>query len=51
VLWPQGWQGGFDIAAGAITVAAVLALLRLKRGVIEVIAACAVAGLAWQLLR
>jgi chromate transporter len=51
VLWPQGWQGGFDTAAGAITVAAVLALLRYKRGVIEVIAACAVAGLAWQLLR
>ncbi len=51
VLWPQGWQGGFDIAAGVIAVAAVLALLRYKRGVIEVIAACAVAGLAWQLLR
>lgn len=51
VLWPQGWQGGFDPAAAVIAVAAVLALMRYKRGVIEVIAGCAVAGLAWQLLR
>ena len=51
VLWPQGWQGGFDTASAVIAVAAALALMRYKRGVIEVIAACAVAGLAWQLLR
>ena len=49
VLWPQGWHGGFDGASAVIAVAAALALMRFKRGVIEVIAACAVAGLAWQL--
>jgi chromate transporter len=51
VLWPAGWAGGVDAASALIAAAAALALLRYKRGVIEVIAACAVAGLAWQLLR
>ena len=51
VFWPQGWQGGFDIASAVIALAAAVALLRYRRGVIQVIAACAVAGLAWQLLR
>jgi len=51
VLWPQGWSGGFDLAAAVIALAASLALMRYKRSAIEVIAACAVAGLAWQMLR
>lgn len=51
VLWPRGWQGGFDTASAVIGVAAAVALLRYQRGVIEVIAACAAAGLAVHLLR
>jgi chromate transporter len=45
VLWPQGWGGGIDAVAALLAVAAALALFRFKRGVIEVIAACAVLGL------
>jgi chromate transporter len=45
VLWPQGWAGRFEWPAALIALAAALALLRFKRGVIEVIAACAAAGL------
>ena len=50
VLWPQGWQGGFDVASAAITAAAALALIRWRRGVMEVIGASALVGLAcWSL--
>ncbi len=49
VLWPQGLGAGplagIDWAALAIALAAALALLRFKRGVMEVIAASALAGL------
>ena len=45
VLWPQGAAGPFDAAAALIALAAAMALLRFKRGVIEVLAACAAAGL------
>ncbi|MDH4229431.1 MAG: chromate efflux transporter [Nitrospirota bacterium] len=46
VLWPRGFAaGGFDWPSLAIALAAAVALLRFKRGVIEVIAACAVVGL------
>ncbi len=45
VLWPRGLGGGFDLLAAAITAAALWALLRLKLGVIPVLAACAVGGL------
>ena len=51
VLWPQGFGGHFDGASALIAVAAAVALFRFKRGVIEVIAACAVLGLAVHLLR
>jgi len=51
VLWPQGWAGSFDAVAALITLAAAAALMRFKRGVIEVIAACAAAGLLLQLAR
>jgi chromate transporter len=51
VLWPQGFGGPFDGVAALIAGAAAIALLRFKRGVVPVIAACAVAGLALHLLR
>jgi chromate transporter len=47
VLWPRGWHGAFEWPAALIALGAAIALLRFKRGVIEVIAACALVGLAW----
>jgi chromate transporter len=47
VLWPQGFAGGFEWPALAMALAAALALFRYQRGVIEVIAGCALLGLAW----
>ena len=44
VLWPQGFGGNFDQVSALIALAAVIALFRFKRHVIEVIAACAAAG-------
>jgi chromate transporter len=48
VLWPQGLSGRFDWASAVIGLAAAVALFRFKAGVIPVIAASAVAGLAWR---
>ena len=48
VLWPQGLAGPFDIGALVIGVLATVALVRFKLGVITVIAASALAGLALQ---
>lgn len=45
VLWPQGFGGRFDAVSAFIAAGAALALLRYQRGVIEVLAGCAVAGL------
>ena len=45
VLWPQGFAGTFDWPSAVIAIAAAVALFRYKRGVMEVIAACALAGL------
>jgi chromate transporter len=45
VLWPGDTGGSFDWVSAAIALAAAIALLFLKRRVIEVIAACAIAGL------
>ncbi|MGQ7959938.1 chromate efflux transporter [Pseudomonas sp. SP16.1] len=50
VLWPEGFAGRFDWPAALIALAAALALLRFKRGVIETIAGCALVGLALHLL-
>ena len=50
VLWPQGFAGTFDWPSAVIALAAAVALFRFKRGVIEVLLACAVAGLAVHLL-
>lgn len=49
-LWPSGWSGGFAWPSALIGLAAGLALFRFKRGVIEVVVACGLAGLAWTLL-
>jgi chromate transporter len=44
VFWPQGFTGRFDGLAAAISLSALIALLRYKAGVIPVIAACGAAG-------
>lgn len=51
VLWPQGFAGTFDWPSALIALGAALALLRFKRGVIEVLLGCALIGLAVYLLR
>ena len=50
VWWPQGFSGRFDAVSAAITLAAAVALLRYQVGVIKLIAACALAGLAIRLV-
>jgi chromate transporter len=45
VLWPAGFGGVFGWPSALIALAAAIALLRFKRGVIEVIVACALTGL------
>jgi chromate transporter len=44
VLWPEGFAGRFDGVSALIAFGAALALLRFKRNVIHVIAACALTG-------
>jgi chromate transporter len=46
VLWPNGIGGRFDWISMLIGIAAGFALFRFKVGVIPVIGACALAGLA-----
>lgn len=50
VLWPAGLEGRFDWPSAVIGIAAFLALWRWKVGVMPVIGACAVIGIAWALL-
>ena len=50
VLWPQGWAGRFDFVSALIAAAAALALFRFKVGVMPMLAACALAGLAASLI-
>lgn len=50
LLWPQGWQGAFDWMSAAIGAAALVALVRYQAGIIPVIGACALAGLAATIL-
>ncbi|GAB3396453.1 chromate transporter [Azotobacter armeniacus] len=45
VLWPEGFAGRFDWPSALIALAAAVALLRFKRGVIEVLMGCAGVGL------
>ena len=51
VLWPEGLSGRFDSIAALIAVGAAVALLRFRVGVIPVIGACAVIGLALSFVR
>ena len=50
VFWPRGFQGATEWFALLLGVAAVVALFRYKVGMITVIGACGVAGLAYSLL-
>jgi len=50
VLWPAGPDGPFDAVAAVIGIAAAIALFRFKAGVIAVVLACGLLGLAWQAL-
>ena len=50
VLWPAGPGSALDPVAAALAAAAAFALLKLQRGVIETIVACAAVGLGWHLL-
>lgn len=49
VLWPKGLAGPFDWGSALIALGAAAALFRFKRGVIEVITACAGVGLLLKL--
>lgn len=51
VLWPQGFDGAFEWPAAVLAVLAAVALLHWKRGVIEVLAACAGCGLLLSVMR
>lgn len=50
VLWPTGFAGVFDWMSALIALAAAIALFRFKRGVMEVIAVCAVIGLITKII-
>jgi chromate transporter len=49
VLWPHGMQGGFEWPSLIIGLGAGIALFRFKAGVIPVVLACGLAGLALRL--
>jgi len=51
VLWPQGFDGKFEVISAVIAVAAAFALFKFKRNVVEVIGVCAAAGLLISLVR
>jgi chromate transporter len=51
VLWPTGFSGSLDWPSALIAIAAAIALFHYKRGVIQVLVACALVGLAVHLLR
>jgi chromate transporter len=50
VLWPEGFSGTFDWVSALLTLAAMIALFRYKRTVVEVIVASAMCGLTLQLI-
>ncbi|WP_428414741.1 chromate efflux transporter [Methylibium sp.] len=50
VLWPDGIAGRFEWASALIGAAAAVALFRFKVGVIPVVLAAGLLGLAWRLL-
>ena len=50
VLWPAGFDGRFEWPLLALGIAALIALFRFRVGIVLVIAACGIAGLALRLL-
>ncbi len=50
IWWPQGGSGPFDAVAAGLSVLAAVALIGFKRGVIQVIAVCALLGLLTRVL-
>jgi chromate transporter len=50
VLWPQGWAGRFEWFSALLGVAALIALLRFRVGIIPVIAGCGGIGLIYRLV-
>ncbi len=51
VLWPGGFDGGFEWLPAVLGAAAFIALFRYKVGIIPIIAACGLAGLAYTLIK
>ena len=50
VLWPQGFDGVFDWFSALLGIAAFIALVKFKQGIMTVLLACAVLGLGYSLL-
>ena len=50
LLWPEGFDGAFDVRSALIAVAAAVALFKYKRSVMEVISLCALVGLTVKLM-
>ncbi len=50
VLWPKGFSGPFDGLSGLISMAALIALLRFKVGVLPLLGGCALVGLCVRLV-
>ena len=50
VFWPDGFDGRFDWFSAITGIAAFLALVRFKAGVVTVIAGCAAMGVAYSLI-
>lgn len=51
VLWPEGFDGRFDLPSALIAIGALVALFRFKVGVMPLLLGCALAGLAAHALR
>jgi chromate transporter len=50
LLWPEGFDGAVDVRSAVIAISAAVALFKYKRGVMEVIALCALVGLTIKLI-
>jgi len=50
VLWPEGFDGKFEVFSAVIGAFAFLALFKFKVGIVQVIAACACIGLGYSVL-
>ncbi len=50
LLWPEGFEGAFDVRSALIAVGAAVMLFKYKRSVMETIGLCALVGLAVKLI-